>query len=82
MVIKLGRFGKFLACSGFPECKNTKAIKTEPEKIDMKCPKCQEGDIVVRRSKRGKIFFGCSRYPACDYAAWQDPRKKDQENAD
>lgn len=76
MVIKLGRFGKFLACSGFPECKNAKAIKVEPEKIDMKCPKCGEGDIVIRRTRRGRIFFGCSRYPECDYASWTDPRKK------
>ena len=75
MVIKLGRFGKFLACTGFPECKTTKKIKTEPEKLGMKCPKCPDGDIVIRRTRRGKIFFGCSRYPACDHASWTDPRK-------
>ena len=75
MVIRQGRFGKFLACSGFPDCKNTKTIKTAPETIDMKCPKCIEGDVIIRRTKRGRIFFGCSRYPACDYASWTDPRK-------
>ncbi len=75
MVIKLGRFGKFLACSGFPECKNAKAIKRALELIGMKCPKCMEGDIIVKRTRRGKIFFGCSRYPDCDFASWTDPRK-------
>lgn len=74
MVIKLGRFGKFLACSGFPDCKTTKAIKKELETIGMKCLKCIEGDIIVKRTRRGKIFFGCSRYPDCDYASWTDPR--------
>lgn len=75
MVIKLGRFGKFLACSGFPECKNAKAIKKELELIGMKCPKCSEGDIIVKHTRRGKVFFGCSRYPTCDYASWQNPKK-------
>ena len=74
MVIKLGRFGKFLACSGFPDCKNAKAIKKELELIGMKCPKCSGGDIIVKRTRRGKIFFGCSRWPECDYASWTDPR--------
>ena len=79
MVIKLGRFGKFLACSGFPECKNAKAIKKVVELIGMKCPKCIEGDIIVKRTRHGKIFFGCSRYPNCDYASWTDPRKSAEE---
>lgn len=81
MVIKLGRFGKFLACSGFPECKNAKAIKKVVELIGMKCPKCIEGDIIVKRTRRGKIFFGCSRYPACDYASWTDPRKPSEHDS-
>lgn len=77
MVVRLGRFGKFLACSGFPECKNTKSLNNNnmPESVGMKCPKCTEGDVIVRRTRRKKIFFGCSRYPACDYASWTDPRK-------
>lgn len=75
MVVRLGRFGKFLACSGFPECKNTKPIKKEPQTIDMNCPKCMEGKVVIRRTKRKTIFYGCSRYPACNYASWADPRK-------
>lgn len=82
MVIKFGRFGKFMACSGFPECKNTKTLKSEPKKIGLKCPKCNEGDVIERRvSKgraRGKVFWGCSRYPDCDYASWTNPLLPDQ----
>lgn len=74
MVVKLGRFGKFLACSGFPECKKTKTIKQEPKTIGMKCPKCVEGDIIMRFTKRKRMFYGCSRYPKCDFASWTDPR--------
>jgi len=68
--VKTGRFGKFLACSNYPECKFTKNIQ---KSIGVKCPKCGEGDIVVKRSKRGKIFFACNRYPDCDYATWENP---------
>lgn len=75
MVIKHGRFGEFLACPGFPECKNTKNIKKEAEKIDMQCPECHEGDIVVRRTKKGRTFYGCSRYPECEYASWKNPKE-------
>lgn len=67
MVIKTGRFGKFLACSNFPDCKNTKSII---ESLG-KCPKCEKGDIVAKRTKRGRTFFGCSRYPDCDWATWK-----------
>lgn len=70
MVIKMGRFGKFLACPGWPECKNTKPLL---EKIGVKCPKCNKGDIVVKRSKKGRKFFGCSRYPDCDFVSWDEP---------
>lgn len=118
MVIKIGRFGKFLACTGFPECKNTKPINKnneveEPKLIDekcpecgsqlqiknsrygqfygcsnypdcrfiknhnestgVKCPNCQKGDIVVKRSRTGKTFFACDQYPACKYALWNKP---------
>ncbi len=71
MVIKQGRFGPFMACTGFPECKNTKAIR---EKVAMKCPKC-EGDVVVKKTKRGRIFYGCANYPKCDFATWKLPEK-------
>lgn len=70
MVFKLGRFGKFLACSGYPECKNIKSLR---KNLGIKCLKCAEGDIIERKSKRGKIFYGCSAYPKCDFATWQKP---------
>ena len=79
MVVKLGRFGKFLACSGFPECRSTKTLKNQQNTIGMKCPKCIEGDVITRRTKRRRMFYGCSRYPACDYASWVDPRNPKEE---
>ena len=70
MVYKYGRFGRFLACPGYPECKNTKAIR----KIwNVKCPKCGEGEIIERKSKKGRVFFGCNRYPECDFLSWERP---------
>lgn len=75
MVIRMGRFGKFLACSNFPKCKNTKSLEPAGEsgKPKMKCPKCADGHVVTRRTKRGKIFYGCSNYPKCDFASWEEP---------
>ncbi len=77
MLVKIGRFGKFLACSGFPECKNTKSLKEPPKSTGLKCPKCGEGEVIERRVRngraRGKVFWGCNRYPNCDYATWTDP---------
>jgi DNA topoisomerase-1 len=69
MVIKKGRFGEFLACPNYPECKNTKQIE---KTIDVKCPKCG-GDILEKRTKKGRKFFGCSNYPECDFTAWNEP---------
>lgn len=70
MVVKRGRFGKFLACSRYPECKGVKKIlKT----TGVKCPACKEGDIVEKRSKRGRNFYACSRYPECTFALWSKP---------
>jgi DNA topoisomerase I len=73
MVIKRGRFGKFLACSGYPECKNTKPFL---EKIGIPCPKegC-DGSIITKRSKKG-VFYGCDRYPKCDFTSWYKPIDK------
>lgn len=71
VVIKQGKFGKFYACSRFPECKYT---KNKVEKLGMKCPDCKDGDIIVRKTKRGKIFYGCSRYPTCKWASWTKPK--------
>ncbi|MEK7500879.1 MAG: type I DNA topoisomerase [Patescibacteria group bacterium] len=73
IVIKLGRFGKFYACTGWPECKHTERIV---QKIDLACPKCSQGEVIVKRSKKGKTFYGCSRYPECDYASWTNPKEK------
>jgi DNA topoisomerase-1 len=70
MVIKLGRFGRFLACSGFPECKHTEKIQN---KTGVRCPKCKEGELVERRSRKGRVFYGCSRYPECDFSVWNRP---------
>jgi DNA topoisomerase-1 len=70
MVIKMGKYGKFLACSGFPECRNARPLLVT---IDMTCPKCREGEVVERRTRKGKIFYGCSRYPECDFSAWNKP---------
>lgn len=69
MVYKMGRFGKFLACPNFPECRNTKAIV---EKIGVPCPKCGAA-IIKRKSKRGKVFYGCEKYPDCDFVSWDRP---------
>ncbi|MNW23625.1 DNA topoisomerase 1 [compost metagenome] len=73
MVYKLGRFGKFLACSGFPDCRNTKPIVKD---IGVTCPSCNTGHVVERRSKKGRIFYGCDRYPECDFVSWDRPSTK------
>ena len=69
MVVKQGRYGKFLACPGFPECRNTKALLKD---TGVKCPKCG-GSIVERKTRRGKSFFGCKNYPECDFVTWDTP---------
>lgn len=71
MVYKYGPHGKFLACPGFPECKNTKPYF---EKLDVKCPKCG-GDVLVRKTKKGRRYYGCANNPECDYMVWQRPAK-------
>ena len=77
MVIKYGRFGKFLACSGFPECKNAKPLPKDPPKsTGVACPECGQGEIVERWTRKKRLFFGCLRYPDCKYATWADPRKE------
>lgn len=74
MVIKMGRYGKFMACSNFPDCRNTKAIvKT----IGVTCPKCKDGDVVERKSKKNRLFYGCSNYPECDFISWDKPIGRD-----
>jgi len=80
MVIKQGQYGPFLACSGYPKCKNTKSINSNHavQATGVKCPEngCS-GDIVERKSRRGKIFYGCSRYPECTFAIWDKPVEKE-----
>lgn len=71
MVIKQGRFGQFLACSGWPDCKNAKPIL---KKTGIECEKCHEGELVERKTKKGRRFWGCSRYPDCDFATWTKPK--------
>lgn len=70
MVFKMGRYGKFMACSNFPDCRNTKPIV---KKIGVKCPKCQEGEIIERKSKKKRLFYGCDTYPSCDFISWDKP---------
>jgi DNA topoisomerase-1 len=68
MIIKTGRFGEFLACTTYPKCKGTRSIP-----MGLKCPKCDTGDLTERRTKRGKSFWGCLRYPECDFSTWNRP---------
>lgn len=70
MVYKMGRYGKFLACSNFPDCRNTKPIVKQ---IGVKCPSCGEGNIVERKSKKKRVFYGCDRYPDCEFVSWDKP---------
>jgi len=71
LVIRLGRFGKFYACSDFPKCKYTKPFP--PPSIGIKCPKCKKGEIVERKTRKGKTFYGCNCFPKCKFAAWNKP---------
>jgi DNA topoisomerase-1 len=68
MVMKAGKFGQFLGCSNYPKCRNTK-----PLTIGVKCPKCGEGDVTARLTRRKRTFYGCTRYPNCDFASWDKP---------
>ncbi len=70
MVIKWGRYGKFIACSNFPACRNTKSFMV---KIGVKCPACKEGELAERKTRRKRIFYGCDRYPECEFSTWNRP---------
>lgn len=70
MIVKRGRFGEFLSCSKYPECKTVKPIQ---KKVGVKCPSCKEGDIIEKKTRRGKLFYACSRYPDCTHALWSRP---------
>ena len=71
LVERLGRYGRFYACSKFPECKYTESLKEN--KLNIKCPKCKEGNLAQKRTKTRKIFYGCDRFPKCDFALWDKP---------
>ena len=72
MLLRWGKFGKFLGCSGYPECKNIQPLE-KPVDLGIKCPECNEGSIKERKSRWGKIFYGCDRYPECKFASWDKP---------
>ncbi len=72
LLIKEGRYGKFIGCSAYPKCKHIESLN-KPKDTGVICPQCHEGNILERRSKRGKTFFSCQRYPKCDYAIWHEP---------
>jgi DNA topoisomerase-1 len=72
MLLRWGKFGKFLGCSGYPECKNIQPLE-KPVDLGVKCPECKEGNIKERKSRWGKVFYGCDKYPACKFATWDKP---------
>ena len=77
LIEKMGRFGRFYACTGFPDCKHTESLVKAPAgqiiKIDIECPKCKKGQMTAKKTRKGKIFYGCERYPDCDFATWDKP---------
>lgn len=77
LVVRIGKYGKFVSCSRFPDCDYTEKYL---EKIGMKCPECEKGDVIVKKTKKGKSFYGCSRYPDCEWASWKNPKKDEDED--
>lgn len=81
LVIKMGRFGKFMACTGFPDCRYTKSLEQKKsdqpnDKTGVKCPKCEDGEFIKKRTRKGKFFYGCSLFPKCKNALWYEPTGK------
>jgi len=72
MLVKQGRYGKFLACSAYPECKNIQPL-VKPKALGITCPECKEGELMEKKSRYGKLFYSCNRYPKCKYALWDQP---------
>lgn len=72
LLIRTGKYGKFIGCSAYPDCKHIEPLE-KPASTGTQCPKCQQGEMLTRKSRRGKIFYSCSRYPDCDYAVWDAP---------
>ncbi len=75
LVIKVGRYGKFIGCSGYPDCNHMEPLE-KPEDTGVQCPECKKGNILKRKSRRGKIFYSCQNYPDCTYAIWNEPIKE------
>jgi DNA topoisomerase-1 len=73
--IRTGRYGKFIGCSSYPKCKHIESLE-QPTNTGVECPKCNKGEILTRKSRRGKVFYSCSEYPTCDYALWNEPLKE------
>jgi DNA topoisomerase I len=73
MIMRYGRFGKFLGCTGYPECRHIQSLAAPPRSLGITCPECGQGDVQERRSRRGKTFYGCNRYPECKFATWDPP---------
>src|SRR5262245_35028703 len=73
MLVRYGRFGKFLGCSGYPECRHIQSLAAPPRALGITCPECERGGVQERRSRRGKTFYGCDRYPECKFATWDPP---------
>ena len=72
LVIKVGRYGKFIGCSAYPKCKHMEPLE-KPETTETACPKCDSGHLMKRRSRRGTFFYSCDQYPKCRYAVWNEP---------
>jgi DNA topoisomerase-1 len=72
LVVKVGRYGKFIGCSGYPKCKHIEPLE-KPADTGVGCPQCGSGTLTARKSRFGKLFYSCSTYPACSYAAWNPP---------
>ncbi|MBI2003261.1 MAG: topoisomerase DNA-binding C4 zinc finger domain-containing protein, partial [Candidatus Wildermuthbacteria bacterium] len=73
VVIRTGRFGRFYACSAFPKCKHTEPLENAQANTGISCPSCKKGTIVSKKTRKGKIFYACNQYPACDFALWDKP---------
>ena len=76
LVVRLGRFGRFYACSTFPKCRYTESLEDKNKPLGIACTKCQNGQVVMKRTKKGRVFYGCNTYPACDFATWQKPKNE------
>lgn len=75
LIYRIGKYGKFIGCSSYPKCKHIESLE-QPENTGVDCPQCQKGEILTRKSRRGKVFYSCSEYPKCDYALWNEPLKE------